>query len=471
MDTGSGRGGEDEDGISPDEMADQGRAADDPDDPDGKDQEQQDVSLLREIITGRKSHVEILEREISNLDEQIAGIGQTSSAGDPTKKRARLTSLKLERRTYMLQKSVIILSSLHKKILDCVSKFCTDVNISRLYSRADIRRQLHAQYEYAENWQKFGEIPDYGDAGLKAKLKDTKSDLLRLELKSITALEREYDTREKKVKMPQTPGPPPQDEDEDQLEAEVEMRQLQRCIDKLTQQLACAQPTEISSPDSHDATTALKAAQYLKKQMHIMSHKLDQKCDLVGPSTGENLGGVRGDGQYFLGSLTSLMGKQPTGKGWLEFDETDQQGRSEFVGELKKDLEHGLGTMSWVDGVQYRGEFCNGLTDGYGIELYKDSSTYKGEFCKSHRHGIGAYVSATGEQYNGEWVFGEKQGYGIVSKRSQLKAVLAVFQGGDPVEILQEDAIQQDLSNRIEQVVRQAMATVSLLVELFCRMQ
>ena len=81
------------------------------------------------------------------------------------------------------------------------------------------------------------------------------------------------------------------------------------------------------------------------------------------------------------------------------------------------------------------------------------------------RNGIGVFMSPHGEQYCGEWSEGERHGLGIVSKNSAgaCKKIFASFEHGDLVEIMQDDARENDLNQRVQQVVRQAVETVCIM--------
>jgi hypothetical protein len=67
-----------------------------------------------------------------------------------------------------------------------------------------------------------------------------------------------------------------------------------------------------------------------------------------------------------------------------------------YVGEFKKRLFDGQGTLIFRNGKRYVGEFKQLLFSGQGILTYPDGSTYSGEWKKNQRHGLGTYVFADG---------------------------------------------------------------------------
>lgn len=50
----------------------------------------------------------------------------------------------------------------------------------------------------------------------------------------------------------------------------------------------------------------------------------------------------------------------------------------EYKGEMKNDIPHGVGLISWHDGENYKGNFRNGSMEGKGVYRYRNGSVYDG---------------------------------------------------------------------------------------------
>lgn len=47
---------------------------------------------------------------------------------------------------------------------------------------------------------------------------------------------------------------------------------------------------------------------------------------------------------------------------------------NKYVGNYKNDQRHGWGTMQWIDGSCYKGQWADGIQSGFGIMVYASSS-------------------------------------------------------------------------------------------------
>jgi hypothetical protein len=94
------------------------------------------------------------------------------------------------------------------------------------------------------------------------------------------------------------------------------------------------------------------------------------------------------------------------------------QGRATFVngdiyvGQYERDQRHGYGRYEWADGRVYDGGFRRDNRNGSGTYSWPDGSSYTGEFLNGHRHGQGTYQFADGSIYTGEWKNGKYHGHG-----------------------------------------------------------
>jgi len=359
-------------------------------------------------LSMRREHVEILEGEIAKLEDQIVSIGGHEQGT------MRALTLKKKRMWARTQKNQHILEGIHSGALKCIAVYCTDVwtRLLDMPSATDIRRQLLAQPDYMAHWQQLAALSDYGDAGMKLHIEDMKACLQKTEDGQLEPIIKEFAMIGQSLQTPA--GTPRVYEVDEAAETNVAVMAIERLQSDLNRLVLHTQTNE--------DTFALKAAMFLKKKVIKMSQEMDTNVNYIDTVAG----------------TTERKLAMPESTGWLEYEETDEQGRDEYVGGLLNECEHGLGTLLWVDGTQFAGEFCEGGIHGFGHEIYPDLSSYVGQFCKNMRHGMGVFAAESGDEYSGSWVEGERDGVGILRKTpgSDTKAVLALFQNGDLVEIL-----------------------------------
>ena len=407
----------------------------------------EDVGFGSETPAARSTHVDMLDREIRKLEEQM---DQLRSGGRKlvlmAAERARLSTLQRQHQSYLAQRNQYILHDIRQKFSDAIADFGQRMLAPAMErtSSSDIRSALHSHPDHAELWGQLAALSDCGRPHLRRDIEDTKDELRKIESKQVAELKREMELAAKQQALLDQEDHLAEEDEEPEDTTALDMERMQHNIDRLQQLLS----VDASSAQENAGVreTALNAALYLKKKMSKLSAEIEEEED-------------KKEEEEELPNK-----KKPTGQGWLEFEVSDARGRVEFVGEVFHDCEHGLGTMTWVDGTKYKGEFYDGYSHGFGHEIYRDSTSYKGQFHKNLRNGIGVHMSSNGEHFSGEWMEGERHGRGIVSKVSQgkLKAVLAAFDHGNLVEILHDDAVYKDINDRVQQVVRQAMEMVTI---------
>lgn len=404
-------------------------------------------------VPARTGDVEMLDREIGKLDKLITDImlGATSVGGKKvlnSAQRAKLNSLKRQRQNYKVQLCRFAMQMLEVDIWNCITMFSHNwmSSVNGLPDSARLRLQLHTEQDFAKNWEKLSMLPSYGDTLIKSAIEETKTSLRAYELRTLAELEKQRVFVEKQRGLEDLP----EEEEDQEIEMEMDIEQMQQNIERLQSFL----PTGMTDPHTvPDASTAFKAALYLKKKMKKMAGDVDVKALTEITSVAEGKDGTDAN------RLDDEEAKMQIRRGWLEFEADDAKGRDEFVGELRGISEHGLGSMTWIDGASYRGDFKDGTAEGFGHEVYADASTYKGEFKQGERCGLGVFVSSIGEQYSGEWSKGERHGHGIIKQVSEglSKSVLGTFRDGELVQILRDEGFQKRLSESIHHSVREAL--------------
>ena len=83
-----------------------------------------------------------------------------------------------------------------------------------------------------------------------------------------------------------------------------------------------------------------------------------------------------------------------------------------FAGCLKGDCVNGQGTMSFVHGGKYIGQFKNGQLQGHGTLVTSDGIRYIGSFRKNRFHGKGTIIFPDGRKYEDHFKDGRMSGRG-----------------------------------------------------------
>jgi hypothetical protein len=81
---------------------------------------------------------------------------------------------------------------------------------------------------------------------------------------------------------------------------------------------------------------------------------------------------------------------------------------SEYNGNYKNDLRHGIGTMMLTNGIRYEGEWRHGYAHGQGLLTFPDGDQYSGGWHLGKKHGHGWYrIAENSEEIVGEWHHGK----------------------------------------------------------------
>jgi hypothetical protein len=100
--------------------------------------------------------------------------------------------------------------------------------------------------------------------------------------------------------------------------------------------------------------------------------------------------------------------------------------REYYYGHFKEDLFHGEGFYFWHNSQYFLGIF----EDGNKVEgTWEGKCKYVGQIKRNRRHRIGSCFYPTGKIYEGEWYDGKYQGSGIITEPSGEK-FMGLFRNG-----------------------------------------
>jgi hypothetical protein len=104
----------------------------------------------------------------------------------------------------------------------------------------------------------------------------------------------------------------------------------------------------------------------------------------------------------------------------VEYEPDDELQRLCYVGMLDaRGLRTGVGTLWWLDGSSYEGEWREDNPHGLGVETFQDGSYYAGSFHDDARHGWGMLHMADGTTHSGLWSGGELSGIVITARDAE----------------------------------------------------
>lgn len=121
----------------------------------------------------------------------------------------------------------------------------------------------------------------------------------------------------------------------------------------------------------------------------------------------EMRGGNFSVGQYYVGSKNELGQKH--GKGTLYW-----MNGSIYEGDFAHDKQNGHGKHNLFNGDVYEGEYKNDQMHGHGLYRWADGGEYNGTFVNDKMHGQGLRKWPLGDYHEGEYRLGLRNGRGIM---------------------------------------------------------
>ena len=94
--------------------------------------------------------------------------------------------------------------------------------------------------------------------------------------------------------------------------------------------------------------------------------------------------------------------------------------------------EEGRGTMVYVSGSMYEGQWLAGKRHGQGKYTDATGDVYEGEYMKDEKQGQGKFSFATGGSYEGKYAEGKKHGIGTYTM-ADGRVEVGCFEAGLPV--------------------------------------
>lgn len=113
--------------------------------------------------------------------------------------------------------------------------------------------------------------------------------------------------------------------------------------------------------------------------------------------------------------IKDLLAQQPyrpltAESGWGEIEWPDL---SYYVGPITVGKADGEGTLLFMNGVWYKGQWKDNMFNGTGMLRFPTGEVYQGEFRDHMMHGQGVFTWPSGEKYEGEFKTNQRDGQGV----------------------------------------------------------
>lgn len=101
------------------------------------------------------------------------------------------------------------------------------------------------------------------------------------------------------------------------------------------------------------------------------------------------------------------------------------------LAEVVVDPETNVSTARWIDGSEYVGDIRKGVIKGKGTMKYSEGGKYIGDWSEGRRWGVGLMHYSNGDMYSGEWMWDLPHGKGTFITAEGI-AMKGRFQNGVP---------------------------------------
>lgn len=101
------------------------------------------------------------------------------------------------------------------------------------------------------------------------------------------------------------------------------------------------------------------------------------------------------------------------------------------LAEVVTDTETNISTARWIDGAEYVGDIRKGVIKGKGTMTFPDGGKYVGDWSEGRRWGTGLMHYSNGDVYSGKWMWDLPHGKGTFISADGV-AMTGKFQNGIP---------------------------------------
>ena len=164
----------------------------------------------------------------------------------------------------------------------------------------------------------------------------------------------------------------------------------------------------------------LHLVEMIKAKKSGAGHKMYKVCRRVlsGPIVAEDTYCLEVVGKELRGEGEVNAQGEREGRGTMVFVSGDM-----YEGQWLAGNQHGQGKSTGAEGSVYVGGYVEGKRHGHGKYTYPFGGYYEGEWADSKQHGRGKITNADGSSYDGEWADGKKHGTGTFTSADGMVVV------------------------------------------------
>ena len=417
------------------------------------------------ISAQERARIDMLDREVFQLNGQIRALQNPGMLSRGKKiltaaQRARITTLKTERETLLLERNKIPLRVLKTRFKQCLADFRDGVwfSLNTFQGFDDIQQKLHSRDDFQAIWRDLFALRSHDVQRLREEIDETAKSFRDLQANQLRGLETQRKFAVKKHHIPRTPGQ--EDQDKEEQEAILELERMERNIDRL--KMAVCGANNKAGWSNVNASVSIRAAQFIKKKMNeireedrlrmiryaniwygsreneervITIQRLFRRSKarftrkhLLGDNAREDeaIGDERAmlepviiaEGQQIQHTAEAKRGPTKThiaigGAG------TDDNGRESMTEqEQEEKLPNQTGWLHFdandADGrEEFVGELFDDSEHGLGMMSWVDGTTYRGQFRDGKTSGFGHELYADSSSYKGEFANNLRHGFGV----------------------------------------------------------
>ena len=200
--------------------------------------------------------------------------------------------------------------------------------------------------------------------------------------------------------------------------------------------LPCVTPALAQSGAWNVRTTEIwddESKSSYEKVVRVWDEQPEDEREWSWPNDHEATGGYNAEGS--VNGYGQLIWRS---KGTGEFDR--EAIIETYLGAMVDGKREGEGTLTLIDGTEYRGEWQGDVAQGNGVIRYSNGDVYTGRFEMWVPHGAGVAQSASGEKWKGEFRNGVPDGEGIATLLSGVEFASVWKDGRESIESVERRA-------------------------------